>query len=174
MIDSDRLIARMESFPDALRRLIEHVDAPDARWKPPSGAWSILEIVCHLASEEVEDFRARLESTLREPADPWPGIDPEGWVIERKFNARDLAETLAQFAAARTESITWLREVAPNADWSKTFEHPKIGRISAGDLLASWAAHDALHLRQISKRLFELTQRDADGFSTAYAGQWGS
>lgn len=174
MIESDRLIARMESFPSAIGLLLEHVNAPDARWKPPSGAWSILEIVCHLGSEEVEDFRARLESTLRDPAAAWPGIDPEGWAIERKFNERDLAESLAQFTTARAESITWLREVAPDVDWSKTFEHPKIGRISAGDLLASWAAHDALHLRQIAKRLFELTQRDADGFSTEYAGQWGS
>lgn len=173
-MDSASLIARMEPFPDAIGLLIGNLAAADARWKPPSGAWSILEIVCHLASEEVEDFRARLESTLRDPADPWPGIDPEGWIIERKFNDRDLAESLAQFAAARAESIAWLREVAPKADWSKTFEHPKIGRISAGDLLASWAAHDALHLRQISKRLFELTHRDGEGFNTRYAGQWGS
>ena len=48
-----------------------------------------------------------------------------------------------------------------------------LGGLSAGDLLASWAAHDWLHLRQIAKRRHELTARDAGKFSIAYAGRWG-
>jgi hypothetical protein len=38
--------------------------------------------------------------------------------------------------------------------------------------MVSWAAHDMLHLRQIAKRLFQIAQRDGDGFSTDYAGEW--
>ncbi|NUP91044.1 MAG: DinB family protein, partial [Candidatus Sumerlaeia bacterium] len=51
-----------------------------------------------------------------------------------------------------------------------THRHPKAGPLRAGDLLAAWAAHDALHLRQIAKRLLDLARRDAGGFKTDYAG----
>jgi hypothetical protein len=39
-------------------------------------------------------------------------------------------------------------------------------------LLASWAAHDALHLRQIARRLHGLAARDAGPYGVAYAGEW--
>ncbi len=42
----------------------------------------------------------------------------------------------------------------------------------AGTLFASWLAHDALHLRQIAKRMYELAVRDAGSFDTKYAGDW--
>jgi hypothetical protein len=57
-------------------------------------------------------------------------------------------------------------------DWSVAYQHPKVGPIRAGDLLTGWAAHDALHLRQISKRLFQLAERDGAGFTSRYAGEW--
>ena len=97
-------------------------------------------------------------------------IDPEGWAVERRYNEGDLAEQVQRFVSLRGESINWLRGLS-NPKSSNTFVHPK-GEISAGDLLASWAAHDALHLRQIAKRLFQMTQRDAGEYSTAYAGSW--
>ena len=83
---------------------------------------------------------------------------------------------LDEFARERAANIAWLRSVenapAP-ADWSVAHHHPKFGPIAAGDLLAAWAAHDALHLRQIAKRLFELSLRDGAPFTTRYAGDWG-
>ena len=84
---------------------------------------------------------------------------------------RDLASTLDAFRHERADSIAWLRSLgAP--DWSVAYHHPKVGPVKAGDLLVSWAAHDALHLRQISKRLYQLALRDAPGMDAAYAGQW--
>ena len=76
-----------------------------------------------------------------------------------------------RFEAERARSIEWLRGLAaPN--WDSTHRHPKLGPMRAGDIMAAWAAHDALHLRQLAKRLYELTRRDADTFGTAYAGDW--
>ncbi|MBK7403801.1 MAG: hypothetical protein IPJ41_04000 [Phycisphaerales bacterium] len=57
-------------------------------------------------------------------------------------------------------------------DWNRAYHHPKLGSLRAGDLLAAWAAHDALHLRQIAKRMHELASHDAPGFDAAYAGEW--
>jgi hypothetical protein len=167
----EAIIRRLESFPGAVRAVVRGVSMEEARRKPPSGAWSILEIVNHLGDEDAEDFRLRLELTQRDPAAPWPGIDPEGWATRRDYNTRDLEESVARFEHERATSVTWLKGLrAP--DWEVAHLHPRHGPIRAGDLLASWAAHDALHLRQIAKRLYELALVDMPGFITLYAGEW--
>lgn len=171
VIDAGALIGRMEAFGAALPSIVGRISAPDARWKPSPSDWSIVEIVNHLADEEVEDFRTRLDLTLHHPQKPWPPIDPPRAAAERRYIERELAESVNRFVNERVESVRWLRMLFP-PDWTKTYVHPKFGPIAAGELLASWAAHDALHLRQIARRLFDLTTRDSGGFSTRYAGEW--
>ncbi|MCB9845048.1 MAG: DinB family protein [Phycisphaeraceae bacterium] len=165
----------MAQFPRVLTEAVAGASPAEARRRPESGAWSILEIVSHLADEETDDFRARLERTLRDPHETWPGIDPEGWARQRRYNEGDLSDSLARFTRERESSVRWLRAIeVVGVDWSRTHRHPRLGEIRAGDLLASWAAHDWLHLRQIAKRQFELSQADAAGFEAGYAGAWGA
>lgn len=165
----ETLAARMARFPAGLRSMLGGLAEEDARWRPGGGGWSILEVVNHLADEEVEDFRERLSRTLADPSREWPPIDPEGVVASRRYNERDLGDSLARFAVARAESIAWLRGLA-DPDWKAARRLARGGELTAGDLLAAWAAHDALHLRQIARRLFDLARRDLPGMSAAYAG----
>ena len=167
------VIDRMGCFPATVRAACAGLSVADERWRPDATRWSIVEIVTHLADEEGEDFRARVRSTLKDPTRAWMPIDPEGWADERRYRERDLGEELSRFERERADSVAWLRSLR-DPDWSRAYEHPKLGPIAAGDLMASWCAHDALHLRQIAKRLYELTRRDAAGFGTAYAGEWGA
>jgi hypothetical protein len=167
------IISRLDRFATVLPPLVRNLPDEDARFKPPSGAWSILEIVCHLADEEVEDFRTRLRMTLEDPTRAWPKIDPEGVAKSRKYNEQDLAKALDRFTRERTASIQWLRSL-PNPHWTRAYVHPKFGPQTAGMLLASWQAHDALHLRQIAKRLYELAARDGAPHTIGYAGEWGA
>ncbi len=167
----EHLIQSLTDFPAVLRPLVEGLSAEQAKRKPASGAWSVLEIVTHLADEEAEDFRMRVRMTLEDPAQPWPGIDPEGAAIERKYNEGDLSEALSRFLREREVSIGWLKGL-DDPQWESAYEHPKFGPIHAGDVMSSWAAHDLLHLRQITKRRFELVQEAGEPFSTDYAGEW--
>lgn len=52
------------------------------------------------------------------------------------------------------------------------YHHPKLGVFHAGDLLSAWVAHDLLHLKQITKRLYQRTVAEAKPFGTEYAGEW--
>jgi len=165
------LIDRLEATGPVLRAAAMSVSLDDARWKPTPADWSILEIVNHLIDEEVDDFRARVDSTLHHPERAWAPIDPPRWAVERRYNERDLLESADRFMIERTESIRWLR-MHLNPRWENAHKHPKFGPISAADLLASWCAHDALHLRQIARRLYQLTQRDGAPASVGYAGDW--
>ena len=170
-MDAANLIRALDRFQRILPAVVADVSDPDARWKPPDGAWSILEIARHLLDEETDDFHPRLELTLRDPALDWPPLDPEKSAVERRYNEANLADTVKRFVAERQTSIKWLNSLA-NPIWIQARRHPRFGPIHAGDLLASWAGHDALHLRQIAKRMWQLAQRDAPEFSTAYAGEW--
>jgi hypothetical protein len=174
MIDASRIIDRLEQFGASLPAVVAGLPLADARWKPADGAWSVVEVLHHLLDEEVEDFRQRLKLTLESPQQDWPPIDPEGWAVQGRYNDADPEKIIAQFVAERRASVTWLREKAASAasDWSIAHVHPKYGAFRAGDLLAAWAAHDALHLRQIAKRLHQLAARDAGEFSIIYAGEW--
>lgn len=172
-MDASVIIPRFAALLPAVDALIDGISDADARWQPPSGAWSIVEIVCHLADEEVKDFGARLRATLEDPTRPWVPIDPEGWARDRGYRDRSLHTERNRLRAARGETVRWLATLA-GVDWSVVHHHPTLGPMSAGDLLASWAAHDLLHIRQITKRRYELVTRDAAPFAPAYAGTWGA
>lgn len=165
------LIDSLERFASIVPPLLGDLPLDEARWRPPEGTWSILEVVTHLAEEEVHDFRDRLERILRDPTEPWPPNDPEAWAIERRYNEGDPSDVVARFIAERGKSVEWLRRL-DRPDWSQAHHHPKFGPIRAGDLLVSWCAHDALHLRQIAKRMFQMAQREGGEFTTDYAGEW--
>jgi len=170
-MNASAIIARLGLFPSALRAAVSIATPEDARWKPAPEHWSILEISCHLLDEEREDFRSRLRSTLAAPSAAWPPLILDGIAEKRRYNERDLTKTLDEFAQERSESVAWLRSLT-NIDWRQAYVHPKAGPVTAGDLLSSWTAHDALHLRQIAKRIYGLASRDAGTHSTRYAGDW--
>ena len=54
-----------------LEPLVHGVHDARARWKPEPSQWSILEVVCHLGDEEVEDFRRRLHVERPRLRAPW-------------------------------------------------------------------------------------------------------
>ncbi len=170
-MNAQRLIESLARFPAILGAAAEGLPADDVRWRPADRGWSILEIVSHLADEEVEVFGARLRATLRDPGEAWSPIDPEGWVFQRRYNEGDLKAALDRFVSQRRASVEWLRSLE-RPDWSAIHVHPKLGRMRAGDLLVAWTAHDALHLRQIAKRLYQMTQRDGGEYQASYAGSW--
>ncbi|MBL9121015.1 MAG: DinB family protein [Phycisphaerae bacterium] len=171
MHNAAAIIDRLARTAPAVRALTAIVSADDARWKPAPEHWSVLEIACHLCDEEREDFGYRLRSTLETPEKTWPPLDLKSVAEIRGYNQRDLAAAVDGFCAERERNIAWLRSL-PNPDWSRAYIHPKVGPVSAGELLTAWGAHDALHLRQLAKRLFNLAERDGAPNPTRYAGEW--
>lgn len=163
----DRLAANRAVF----QALAAGVGETQARWRPALEKWSILEVVNHLYDEEREDFRRRVELTLADPQQPWPAIAPAQWVTERGYQQRELGESLARFLKERERSIDWLRGLAaPN--WPATHHHPKLGPMSAEQLLANWLAHDFHHIRQLNALHYHFLAAEAQPASLAYAGNW--
>ena len=163
-------IDRLSHSPNIISALVKGVTVEQARWKPTPEKWSILEVINHLDDEERDDFRARLDGILHRPGQPLPPIDPPRWAVERKYNERDLQESFGRFLQERRSSLTWLGSLK-NPNWENSHQLPH-GQIRAGDFLASWAAHDLLHIRQLTKLHWEHLNRVSEPFETEYAGQW--
>ena len=162
------LIHALETSGAAIVAFAAGVSAADARVRPAPGKWSVLEVLCHLIDEERDDFRHRVRSTLEDPARDCPPIDPEGWARDRDYNARDVAAMRAEFEHERAVSLAWLRSLrAPQWDQAKV--HAVVGPLRAGDLLASWAAHDVLHLRQMAAARVAQFEAAVAPYSTRYA-----
>src|SRR5512137_697530 len=84
---------------EIVSKLLGGITPAEARLKPDPESWSMLEVVCHLYDEERHDFRQRLDIILHRPHEPWPPIDPAGWVTARQYNNRELTEALDGFVA---------------------------------------------------------------------------
>ncbi|MBK7897011.1 MAG: DinB family protein [Candidatus Promineifilaceae bacterium] len=156
---------------DLIRQLVADMTEAQAKIKPAPGDWSVLEVVNHLYDEEREDFRQRLDYILHRPGEPWPPIDPQGWITSRKYNERDLSSSLQNFLDERQKSLAWLATL-DDPDLDKTETHPIMGDFYAGDMLGSWVLHDILHLRQLIELKYLLLGDVVRPYDPSYAGEW--
>jgi hypothetical protein len=168
-VDLVAVVTRLHRNARAVDELLRGLDAATARWRARPESWSLLEVVNHLADEEVEDFRARVRSTLEDPSAPWAPIDPAGWVTARAYNAREPAESLDRFLTERQASLDWLGNLS-SPDWDRTAQHPTLGPLRAGDLLAAWLAHDQAHIAQLARLLRSAIPVQLAPYSIDYAG----
>jgi hypothetical protein len=166
----DFFSSQMSNHASTIHSLTLGISDEQARWKPDLDAWSILEVVNHLYDEECEDFRVRLDYILHHPDQSWPPINPKGWVAERNYNQKDLLQSVAAFLEERRKSLDWLKGLG-TPDWQASVRVP-FGEFSAGDMLASWAAHNLLHSRQLVELHWAYLVSMADPFHVNYAGEW--
>jgi hypothetical protein len=164
------LTNQMANQAGTIHSLTLGISAEQARWKPDPQAWSILEVINHLYDEECADFRVRLDIILHQPARPWPPINPTGWVTERLYNRRDLAQSVDDFLNERRKSLAWLRGLE-EPDWQVSVT-ASFGKFSAGDIFAARGAHDLLHLRQLVELHWAFTLQAAQPYQVNYAGTW--
>lgn len=169
-MDIQPFLKQMADNAERISLFTQNVSDEQARWKPDSNSWSILEVINHLYDEEREDFRVRLDIILHKPNEPWPPIDPEGWVTSRKYNERNLNESLKNFMSERAKTLQWLKSLQ-NLNFDTVYTSP-FGSMSAGDMFAAMVSHDLLHLRQLVELHWAITTQALSPYQNAYAGDW--
>jgi len=155
---------------EMIRALIKGIDQKQAQIKPGPGKWSMLEVMCHLYDEEREDFREHLDFILYRQNEEWHSIAPTAWVKLRKYNQQDFKKMQSKFFRERKKSLLWLKGLK-SADWKLKYKN-KWGALSAGDMFASWVAHDNLHVRQLVELRRLHVERISKPNKIQYAGDW--
>jgi hypothetical protein len=169
-MEFDTLYLELIDSTNMIMALLAGISEEDARLKPDAESWSVLETVCHLYDEEREDFREHLDLILNRPDQQWHRINPPAWVVERRYNTRDFRDMKEKFFGERSRSLDWLKGLA-QANWDATYASP-LGSMKAGEMFASWVAHDNLHLRQLVELRRARVERISQPYSVAYAGDW--
>ena len=169
-MDFKTLYQELSNSTEMIRTLLAGIDQEQAQVRPDVKSWSILEVTCHLRDEEQADFRARLDSILNRPEEEFAVIDPQGWITERKYNEQDFKKAQAVFFTERAKSLEWLGSLsAANWDASHTDQY---GTCTAGEMFASWVAHDNLHIRQLVELRRARIERITKPYHIEYAGEW--
>ena len=169
MTDLD-IIKELEDNASVFEGLLKNKSNEEYLWKAQPEKWCLLEIICHLRDEEVEDFRTRTQHTLEARDGQPPAIDPVGWVADRKYVEQDYETVLADFLDQRNKSIEWLNSLQ-NPTWSNGHMHPTLGKRTAKMYFHNWLAHDYMHIRQILRLNFEYLRQNG-GQDLSYAGNW--
>jgi DinB family protein len=164
------LYQELANSTEMIRALLAGISQKDAQVKPSPGQWSILEVTCHLYDEEREDFREHLDFILHRQQEEWHSISPTAWVKLRKYNQQNFSSMKTKFFRERGKSLVWLKGLK-HADWNVKFKN-KWGALSAGDMFASWVAHDNLHIRQLAELRRVRIENISKPYHIQYAGDW--
>ncbi len=170
-MEFEALYQELRNSSDIINTLLIGISQEEARIKPTPGAWSILEVTCHLYDEEREDFREHLDFILHRQAEEYHVINPQAWVTERRYNEQNFQVVQDNLFAERRKSLQWLKELG-DRDWNVTYTHPAYGSLSAGEMFASWVAHDNLHIRQLVELRRARIEKIAEPYPIVYAGEW--
>ena len=166
----ETIIKKLAANHDVFKNLLENKSVDEYMYRPNPKSWCLLEVVCHLLDEEIEDFRERVNHILTSPELPLRQIAPHQWPEERDYLKQDFKTKLKAFLDERKKSVYWLSSLeAPN--WHQTVNHPEVGPRSAQKFLVNWLAHDYQHIRQINNIHHSYLQF-LTGDDLTYAGKW--
>jgi hypothetical protein len=116
--------------------------------RPLTGeGWTPREVAAHLADIEVA-LGWRIRQVLSTDAPELQPFDQELWAANLHYGERELATSLATFAANRQANLELLR-TAGDEGLGRPFRHPEFGERPLRVLIEHIADHDLVHLGQI-------------------------
>jgi hypothetical protein len=134
--------------------LLQALAAPQVpwRWRPAPDAWSLVEILCHLRDVECEVHQPRFRA-MSETENPFlPGVDADEWAAPRGYFWQDGRAALADFVAARRDTLALLEHLPEDA-WLREARHAFFGQTTLHELLYLVVQHDRVHRQQVEVNL---------------------
>ncbi len=147
----NKTIEILKQTPEVLYALLQGISDEWVYNTEGGNSWSVFDVVGHLIVCEKTDFIARCEIMLAEGEDKMLAtIDMNAQFNDNKGKTPGML--LKEFDHLRKEKIMKLLafDLADN-DFVKTAIHPKIGKLTLAELLATWAEHDLNHIAQITR-----------------------
>jgi hypothetical protein len=160
--DLDQSIEVLSRTPATLSALLGGLGDHWTRGTEGPDTFSPFDVVGHLIDGEETDWPQRAEIILARGPDP--RFAPYDRFRHRARNVgRTLPSLLEELAALRARNLENVRRwsITP-ADLDLTGIHPKFGRVTLRQLLASWVVHDLGHIAQVA-RVMAKQYREASG-----------
>jgi uncharacterized damage-inducible protein DinB len=157
-MNTDECTEALARTPHVLRALLAGLAEELGRADEGPGSFSVRDVLAHLIQGEEENWIPRAEHILAHGAErPFVPFDRE----RRHGGEACLGPLLELFERRREESLARLRalRLAPT-DLARPGLHPELGRVTLGQLLATWVVHDLAHLGQITRVLAKARASD--------------
>ena len=166
-IDLGDSLALLARTPRVLDALLRDLPEPWLTTDEGPGTFSPRDVLGHLVHGERVDWMVRTRVILEHgPAQVFEPFDR--LAHQRDFVGRSVTELLEEFTRLRGTNVRQLRELALTGDaLALEGRHPELGRVTLGELVASWVVHDLDHLGQIA-RVMAKRYRGAVGPWRAY------
>lgn len=148
LIGSTRAV--LATTPERWRVVAKTLPADLLERAPKIGEWSALDCLRHLVDTERWVFPVRVRAFLA--GEDFPAFDPDAEASHSgDQSAVDLADELERLRAG---NLALLGELAV-ADLARTARHAELGRVTLGEMLHEWAAHDLMHTVQAEGALMQ-------------------
>jgi len=145
------LLADLVTFAQDVQRALSD-PAVDWQCRPAEGEWCLTEVACHLRDVEREVHQPRFEALLAQENAFLSGAVADSWVEERAYRKQSGPQALAEFLAARQETVALLSDLDEHA-WARTGQHAFFGPTTMHELLNLVVQHDKAHWEQVQELL---------------------
>jgi hypothetical protein len=151
--DQDPAAMQAET-PGIIADLIDGVSPERLTARPAPGKWSVVEIVAHLAEDElVTSWRYR--QMIENPGVALPGFDQDLWAKVGYYGEWTAADALAMFKLLREANLRMAAQLSP-VQWESGGVHGERGPMTVRSLFRHMAGHDRNHVEQIARILGKL------------------
>src|SRR5262245_22273691 len=137
-----------------LRRAVAGLTQEELRARPGPGAWSVLEVVVHLADSDAISID-RMKRILTEDNPPLLYADETAYVERLHTHEQDLEDALLLFEVGRRQWARVLRQL-PNDAFHRAGTHNRRGKMTLGELVAGYVRHVDDHLKFVLGKRFNL------------------
>jgi|SRR5208282_496322 hypothetical protein len=144
-------LSMQRATPGKLARLIDGVSAQRLGHRPAPDKWSIVEILAHLAEDEIASSW-RYRQMIEHDRETLCGFDQELWARLGNYGTWNVSEALELFRLLREANLRMLGSLLPE-QWERSGNHVERGKLTVRELARHMAAHDINHIKQIEKLL---------------------
>jgi uncharacterized damage-inducible protein DinB len=141
------LIEAYAAGPAKLRAAVAGLTREELTARPGPGAWSILEVVVHLADSDAISID-RMKRMLTEDNPPLLYADETAYVTRLHTHEQDLEDALTLLDVGRRQWVRVLRQL-PDEAFNRTGQHNRRGTVTVGGMTADYVAHIDDHLKFI-------------------------
>ena len=127
-----------------LRRAVTGLTAEELRTRPGPGAWSVQEVIIHLADSDAISID-RMKRILTEDNPPLLYADETAYVERLHPHEQDLEDALVLFEVGRRQWARVLR-LLPDEAFLREGTHNRRGKVTLGGFVADYVKHVEDHL----------------------------
>lgn len=140
-------ITKYDDGPRLLREAIHGMTPAQTRMPSPPGAWSVLQVVCHLADFEIV-YADRMKRIIAEDQPTLFGGDPDDFAAKLAYSQRDLSEELDMIESIRKSTSRFLKTLNAE-DFTRVGIHSVDGPLTLTVFLERISGHIPHHIRLI-------------------------